>query len=137
MIVAHDDLYAQSRNIDFGPNPFNYGPSESLQHAEDTEYVPIQTPKNNHLPFLEIPQNNGGSPVEQTTEAEDDNRDIPHKKLFLMTQLQKKHKKIRKITRKMDTQKKPEKSQNTPLQENSIKTRGEKYNPNPKYCYRY
>ena len=27
MIVAHDDLYAQSRNIDFGPNPFNYGPS--------------------------------------------------------------------------------------------------------------
>ena len=68
---------------------------QSLQHAEDTEYVPIQTPKNNHLPFLELPQNNGGSPVEQTTEAEVDNRDIPHKKLFLMTQIQKKHKKIK------------------------------------------
>ena len=52
MIVAHDDLYAQSWNTNFGPNPFDDGPPELPQNDEDMEYVSIQTPENDRPPSI-------------------------------------------------------------------------------------
>ena len=140
--IANDDLYAQSWNTNFGTNPFEDGPSEFSQDTDDTEYAPIQIPDDNHPPSPGPSKNGGGSPVEQTTEPEknnensrethDDEIENPQK-----TQNDKNN------TPQIDTQKIPENPENTPLQEEPMNTRGEKYNlrpnPNPNYSdsYRY
>ena len=72
MPVAHDDLYAQSWNTNFGPNPFEDSHPDCTQNTDDIEYVPVEVPENNHPPSLELPKNSGGNPVEQTTEREEE-----------------------------------------------------------------
>ena len=73
-IPIANDLYAQSWNTNFGSNPFDDGQSEYLQDTEDTEYIPIQipedTPECNIHPPQEF-QNQWWSPVEQTTEPDE------------------------------------------------------------------
>ena len=59
MSVANDDLYAQSWNTNFGLNPFKDSPQDHTQNTDDIEYVPVEVPKNNHPPSLEIPKNRG------------------------------------------------------------------------------
>ena len=68
MPITNDDLYAQSWNTNFGSNPFDVGPAEHSQNTEETEYIPIQVPDDNHPPSPGSSKNSGGSPVEQTTE---------------------------------------------------------------------
>ena len=57
MPMEPDDLYAQSCNTNFGPNPFQDNPPEYSQNAEDIEYLPITVPENNNTSSCEIPQN--------------------------------------------------------------------------------
>ena len=61
MPVAHDDLYAQSWNTNFGPNPFEDSPPDHTQNTDDIEYVSVDAPENNHPPSLEFPNNSGGA----------------------------------------------------------------------------
>ena len=61
MPVAHDDLYAQSWNTNFGPNPFKDSPPDHTQNTDDIEYVSVDAPENNHPPSLEFPKNSGGA----------------------------------------------------------------------------
>ena len=61
MPVAHDDLYAQSWNTNFGPNPFEDSPPDYTQITDDIEYVPVEVPENNHPPTHEFPKNRGGA----------------------------------------------------------------------------
>ena len=146
MLIANDDLYAQSWNTNFGSNPFEDGPSEYSEDTEETEYTPIQTPNDNRPPSPGSSKNSGGSPVEQTTEPDQscDNyeNDIPQQSNDDDNNTQKTQKDTN-ISTDDNTQKTPENSQNTPLQEEPINTRGEKYNlrpnPNPNYSdtYRY
>ena len=60
IIVTHD-LYAHTWDANFVSNPFD---TELFDNEQDDiqEYVPI-----NHPPTLEISNNSGGPPVEQTT----------------------------------------------------------------------
>ena len=76
MIVSHDDLYAQSWNTNFGPNPFEESLRESTLKTENIEYVPIEIPEQNRPPSPNSSKNSGGSPVEQTTAPEVENRNI-------------------------------------------------------------
>ena len=75
MPIEHDDLYAQSWNTNFGPNPLEDNPPEYSQDVEDIEYLPTTEAEHNHPPSREISQNGEGSPVEQTTEP-DQNHEI-------------------------------------------------------------
>ena len=59
--ITQDDLYAQSWNTNFGPNPFEDNPPEYSQNTEDIEYLPITSPENNHPPSLEISKIVGGA----------------------------------------------------------------------------
>ena len=140
--VTHDDLYAQSWNTNFGPNPFEESPPDYTQIFDDIEYVPVEVPENNHPPSPKFPKNGGGSPVEQTTEREEENCDenlqeIQDEKSEISQKTPKEN------TPETQTQKTPENSENTPLQEEPINTRGEKYNfrpnlnPNFSDSYRY
>ena len=61
MPIEHDDLYAQSWNTNFGPNPFEDKPPECSQDVEDIEFLPTTEPKHNHPPSREISQNGGGA----------------------------------------------------------------------------
>ena len=142
MPVAHDDLYAQSWNTNFGPNPFEDSPPDHTQNTDDIEYIPVEVPENNHPPSPKFPKSSGGSPVEQSTEPEEENHDD------IQQEIQDEEPEVSQKTPKEKTQetqiqKTPENSQNTPLQEQPINTRGEKYNlrpnPNPNYSdsYRY
>ena len=45
MRVAHDDLFAQLRNTNIGPNPLEDGPHEYTQNTDDFEYIPIEQPE--------------------------------------------------------------------------------------------
>ena len=45
MPVAHDDLYAQSWNTNFGPNPFEDSPPDYTQITDDIEFVPVEVPE--------------------------------------------------------------------------------------------
>ena len=50
------------------------GPSEFSQNFEDAEFIPIQTPENN-LPLSPgSSEENGGIPVEQTTEPDENHK---------------------------------------------------------------
>ena len=78
MSVALDDLYAQSWNTNFGPNPFEENPPDFTLNEDDVEYVPGQIPKNSHLRSREISKTSGASPVEHTTDLEEENNnEIP------------------------------------------------------------
>ena len=146
MTIANDDLYAQSWNTKFGANPFDDIPSDAIHNTEDTEYVPIQIPDNSRPPSPVSSKNSGGSPVDQTTEPDQNHGnhadEIPQQSNDDDNNTQKTQKDTN-ISTDDDTQKTPENSQNTPLQEEHINTRGEKYNlrpnPNPNYSdsYRY
>ena len=146
MPIANDDLYAQSWNTNFGSNPFEDGPSEYSEDTEETEYTPIQIPNDNRPPSPGSSKNSGGSPVEQTTEPDQncDNHEneIPQH-ISEDDQNTQKTQKEPNNSSVDNTQKTLEDSQNTPLQEEPINTRGEKYNlrpnPNPNYSdsYRY
>ena len=146
MTIANDDLYAQSWNTNFGANPFDDIPSDAIHNTEDTEYVPIQIPDNSRPPYPVSSKNSGGSPVDQTTEPDQNHGnhadEIPQQSNDDDNNTQKTQKDTN-ISTDDDTQKTPENSQNTPLQEEPINTRGEKYNlrpnPNPNYSdsYRY
>ena len=61
MPVAHDDLYAQSWNTNFGPNPFEESRPDYTQITDDIEYVPVEVPENNHPPSPKFPKNGEGS----------------------------------------------------------------------------
>ena len=154
MIVSHDDLYAQSWNTNFGPNPFEESPHESTLNTDNIEYVPIEIPEQNRPPSPNSSKNSGGSPVEQTTAPQVENRNITPQEIPDDTPIMEEtHKNKNNTTEKKtpentqnvpkNTQKSPENSQNTPSQEEPINTRGEKYNlrpnPNPNYSdsYRY
>ena len=146
MTIANDDLYAQSWNTNFGANPFDDIPSDAIHNTEDTEYVPIQIPDNSRPPSPVSSKNSGGSPVDQTTEPDQNHGnhadEIPQQSNDDDNNTQNTQKDTN-ISSDDDTQKTPENSQNTPLQEEPINTRGEKYNlrpnPNPNYSdsYRY
>ena len=142
MPVAHDDLYAQSWNTNFGPNPFEESPPDYTHNTDDIEYVPVEVPENNPPPSPKIPKNSGGSPVEQPTEREEENHnEIQQEIQDGDTEISQKTPKDN--TPERQTQKTPENPQHTPLQEEPINTRSEKYNlrpnPNPNYSdsYRY
>ena len=154
MIVSHDDLYAQSWNTNFGPNPFEESPHESTLNTDNIEYVPIEIPEQNRPPSPNSSKNSGGSPVEQTTAPEVENRNITPQEIPDDTPIIEETHKNKNNTTEIktpentqnvpkNTQKSPETSQNTPSQEEPINTRGEKYNlrpnPNPNYSdsYRY
>ena len=129
MPVAHDDLYAQLWNTNFGSNPFEDSPPEYTQNTDDTENVPIKIPKNNH-PTIKFPENSGGSPVEQTTQCEEENyNEILQEIHDDETGISEKNPKD--ITPEIQTQKNPENFESTPLQEELINNRGEKYNLRP------
>ena len=137
MIVAHDELYAQSWNTNFGPTPFEDGPLESSRNDEETQYFPIQIPENDHPSFFDFPKNSGGCPVEQTTVPEETNRDVTPQEIVDDVSITNETQKERSRTDKK-SRKKPRKnpgnhrnSQNTLLQEELINTRGEKYNLRP------
>ena len=70
MLVAHDDLFAQSWNTNFGRNPFEDRPPDYTQYTDDIQYVPIEITEKTHPPSLKFPTSSGGSAVEQTTESE-------------------------------------------------------------------
>ena len=70
--MAHDDLYAQSWNTNFGPNPFEENPPDVTLNDDDVEYVPCQVPEINHPASRENSKTSGGSPVEQTTDLEEE-----------------------------------------------------------------
>ena len=143
--ITQDDLYAQSWNTNFGPNPFEDNPPEYPQNTDDMEYLPITVPENNHPPSRGISKNSGGSPVEQTTEP-DQNHENQADEIPQQSNDDNNTQKTRKDANNAtdnDNQKTPENSQNTPLQEEPINTRSEKYNlrpnPNPNYSdsFRY
>ena len=145
MTIANDDLYAQSWNTNFGANPFDDIPSDAIHNTEDTEYVPIQIPDNSRPPSPVSSKNSGGSPVDQTTEP-DQNHGNHADEISQQSNDDNNTQKTQKdtnISSDDDIQKTTENSQNTPLQEEPINTRGEKYNlrpnPNPNYSdtYRY
>ena len=142
MPVAHDDIYAQSWNTNFGPNPFEDKPPDYVQHTEDIEYVPIEEPENSRPPSPKFPKNGGGSPVEQSTERDKiSNNESPQETHD--DEAENSQKTPKENTPEIQTQKTRENSEITPLQEKPINTRGEKYNlrpnPNPNYSdsYRY
>ena len=160
MTIANDDLYAQSWNTNFGANPFDDIPSDAIHNTEDTEYVPIQIPDNSRPPSPVSSKNSGGSPVDQTTDpdqnhenqadeipqhtSEDDqNTQITQKEQnnTSSNEIQKTPENTQNVSK--NTQNSPENSQNTPLQEEPINTRSERYNlrpnPNPNYSdsFRY
>ena len=90
MPIANDDLYAQSWNTNFGSNTFDDSPSELSQNTEETEYIPIQIPENNHPPQ----KNRGGSTVEQTIEPDENHEnEIPQQ----ISEVIKKPKKLKTI----------------------------------------
>ena len=134
MPIANDDLYAQSWNTILGSNPFDEGPSEYSQIR--------RTPNTSRFKYRKITahpphdlQNlvGGGSPVEQTTEPDENFAiEIPQRFCEDDQDIQKTQK-DKNNTPEKKTQKTPESSQNTPLQKEPINTRGEKYNlrPNP------
>ena len=139
--VAHDDLYAHSWNTNFGPNPFLENPPERSLNDDDVEYVLCQVSKNKHPPSRDISKTSGGSSVEQTTDLEEENYDeIPQETHSYEVNSPQKDKNT---TPEKKNPKTPENSQNTPLHEEPINTRGERYNlrpnPNPNYSdsYRY
>ena len=146
MPIANDDLYAQSWNTNFGSNQFEDGPSEYVEDTEETEYTPIQIPNDNHPPSPGSSKISGGSPVEQTTEPnqnyDNHENEIPQHISDDDENTQKTQKEPNNSSVD-DTQKTPENPQNTPLQEKPINTRDEKYNlrpnPNPNYSdsFRY
>ena len=144
-------------------------PHKFIVNASETVYVPsmakskfkngnlrenfgsgttgITSPKNNHPPSLEISKNSGGSPVEQTTEQDQNHEnhddEAPQQVNEENDNNTQKTQKDTNTSTDNDIQKTPENSQNTPSQEEPINTRGEKYNlrpnPNPNYfdTYRY
>ena len=143
MPVAHDDLYAQSWNTNFGPNPFEDSPPDHTQNTDDIEYIPVEVPENNHPPSPKFPKSSGGSPVEQTTEPNENHENESPQQSGEDAQITQKTQKDIENSSVNDFQNTPENSQKTPLQEEPINTRGEKYNlrpnPNPNYSdsYRY
>ena len=54
MLIANDDLNAQSWNTNFRSNPFEDGPSEFSQDTEDAKYTPIQIADDNHPPSQDL-----------------------------------------------------------------------------------
>ena len=112
------------------------------QMAEDIENLPISVPEINHSPSHEISQNSGGSPVEQTAEREEENNN-ENPQEYHSNETEVSQKTPKENTPDTQTQKTPENSQDSPLQEEPIHTRGEKYNlrpnPYPNYSdsYRY
>ena len=143
MPITNDDLYAQSWNTNFGSNPFDVDPAEHSQNTEETEYIPIQVPDDNHPPSPGTSKNSGGSPVEQTTEPNENHENESPQQSGEDAQITQKTQKDIENSSVNDIQNTPENSQKTPLQEEPINTRGEKYNlrpnPNPNYSdsYRY
>ena len=73
MPIANDDPCAQSCQ-NFGSIPFYGGPSEYSQNFEETEFFPIQIPDDNRPPSPGSSKNSECSPVEQTTEPEQNNK---------------------------------------------------------------
>ena len=122
MIVAHDDLYAQSWNTNIGPNPLEDGPSDSSRNAKDTHFISIHLPEKNHPPSLVFPRNSWGSPVEKTTEPEEDNRDVTPQESVNNAPIAQETQKDKNITPEIDTRKTPDNSQSTPLQKELINT---------------
>ena len=114
MPVTHDDLYAQSWNTKFGPNPFEDNPPDYTQITDDIEYVPVEVPENNHPPSPEFPKNSGGSPVEQTTEGKEENSDENLQKIQ-DEESEIPQKTPKENTPEAQTQKTPENSENTPI----------------------
>ena len=139
--VTHDDLYAQSWNTNFGPNPFEESPPDYTQITDDIEYALVEVPENNHPPSPNFQKMVVGAQWNRPLNAKKKNVIKIYKKSKMKNQ--KSPKKPRKNTPETQTQKTPENSENTPLQEEPINTRGEKYNlrpnPNPNYSdsYRY
>ena len=142
MPVALDDLYAQSWNTNFGPNPFEDSSPDYTQNKDDVEYVLFEAPEKNHPPSHKFPEKRGGAQWNSPLKVKKKIMMKTHKKFVMMKQeFPKKPPKENKP--KIQTQKTPQNSENTPLQEEPINTRGEKYNllpdPNPNYSdsYRY
>ena len=73
MQVTHDDLYTQSCNTNYGPNPFDRNPQDYSQNTDKKDYVPIEVPGNNHSPVPEVSNNRGRWAVEQPTEPVGEN----------------------------------------------------------------
>ena len=146
MPVAHTNLYAQSWNTNFGPNPFEDSAPNYTQNTDDNEYVPVEVPKNNHPPSLKFPKISEGAQWNRPLNAKKKIMMKSSKKFKMMKQKSPKRNQKNttpKNTPETQTQKTPENSETTPLDEEPIYTRGEKQNlrpnPNPNYSdsYRY
>ena len=122
MPITNDDLYAQSWNTNFGSNPFDDAPSEYSLNTEDTEYIPIQIPEENRPHSPGSSKNSGGSPVEQTTELDENHENEIPQQIIEDDQSTQKTQKDANNSLDVDIQKTPENSQNTPLQEEPINT---------------
>ena len=111
----------------FWAYPFEESPPDYTQITDDIEYVPVEVPENNHPPSPKFPKTSGGSSVEQTTEREEENGDENLQEIQ-DEESESSQKTPKENTPETQTQKTPENSKNTPLQEEPINTRGEKYN---------
>ena len=58
MPVSHEDLYAESWNRNFCPNPFEKNVQNVSQNTEETEYVLIEVSEDNHPRIPEISKKN-------------------------------------------------------------------------------
>ena len=142
MLITNDDLYAQSWNTKFGSNPFADGLSEYSLNTEGTESYQYKYPKKTaHPPGSS--KNSGGSPVEQTTEPDENHGSEIPQQIIKDDQSTQKTQKDTNISLDVDIQKTPENPPNTPSQKEPINSRGDKYNlrpnSNPNYSdiYRY
>ena len=120
MPVAHDDLYAQSWNKNFGPNPFEDSPPDNTQDTDDMEYVPVDALENNHPPSLGFPKNSRGAQWNSPLNAKKKIMMKSSKKFKMMIQ-----KSPKKLQEKIHQKNKPKEHQKT--HKNPIAKRTHKY----------
>ena len=130
MAITNDDLSAQSWNTNFGSNPFDDGPPECPLNTDNTDYIPMQIPEENRPPYLGSSKKSGGAQWNTTVpdQNHENHADEIPKQLNNDDNNTQKTQKDTNSSRDDDIPKTPENSQNTPLQEEPINTRGEKYN---------
>ena len=89
-------------------NPFDDGPSDSLQNTEDTEYIPIQIPENNRPHSPRSSKKTGGAQWNRPLITRIKMKMKSCKKLVKIIKILKKPKKVQIIHHQM-TYKKPRK----------------------------
>ena len=112
MPVAHDDLYAQSWNTNFGPNPFEDSHPDNTQDTDAVEYVPVDAPENNHPPPSNFQKTVGGALWNSPLSVKKKIMMKFSKKFKMM--IQKSPKKLQKKIHQKNKPKKPQKTHKIP-----------------------